>query len=42
MMKIDRPDLVVPYQKISLRDKLYPYVLTSGIVIGFGLVLLYG
>lgn len=31
--KLNRPDLVMPYQNISYRDKFYPYVLTSGIVI---------
>lgn len=32
-MRMNRPDLVCPYDNCSLRDKLYPYVLTSGIVI---------
>lgn len=32
-MKMSRPDLVVPYQKLPLRDKLYPYILTTAIVL---------
>ena len=28
-----RPDLVVPYQEQPLRDKLYPYILTTAIVL---------
>ena len=32
-MKMSRPDLVVPYQELPLRDKLYPYILTTAIVL---------
>lgn len=32
-MKIDRPDLVVPYRTQALRDRAYPYVLTAVIII---------
>lgn len=28
-----RPDLVVPYQEKSIRDKLYPYLLYGAIII---------
>lgn len=38
-MNLDRPDLVVPFRTISLRDRLYPYVLTAAIVVGVFLLL---
>lgn len=32
-MKMSRPDLVVPYRYTSIRDKLYPVVVTSAVVL---------
>lgn len=31
-MEMNRPDLVVPYQDVPLRDKVYPYVITVSII----------
>lgn len=32
-MKMNRPDLVVPYKQVALRDRLYPYLLYGSIVL---------
>lgn len=31
-MEMNRPDLDVPYYKYSLRDRIYPYVITVSII----------
>lgn len=40
-MKMNRPDLVVPYQTQSFRDRVYPYVLTVAIIILTVLAVIY-
>lgn len=37
--RLERPDLVVPYQYIPMRDRAYPYVVAACIVIIIFLVL---
>lgn len=39
-MKMSRPDLVVPYQELPLRDKLYPYFLSGAIAIATVIVVI--
>lgn len=38
-MKMSRPDLVVPYRTVSMREKLYPSVITIAIALLTFLVL---
>lgn len=33
MFNFDRPDLIVPYRKVPLRDRLYPYLLYGSIIL---------
>lgn len=37
----EHPSLVLPYRKMALRDKAYPYVLTGAIAVAVALVIVY-
>lgn len=39
-MKMSRPDLVVPYKQMALRDRLYPYLLSGSIAIATVIVVI--